>query len=370
MYQREQIIRLVCANVSVRVAAGTEADIARELPLFEENLKALTLKINEGREKGLQGDSRRVRDNLFANWDGLVTHGSVLADSILSTRSIPAQHTKAFEMSYRLLDNIVRQPNNMYDWFDLNRKRFDLVVQAAKTWPPKQEGSDDLFVVGPFRVHNTVGAKGAEIESLKSAIERVEKLCRKNSVPGFVRTLYGDIHVVARITKAHHAAWYFSSDDSLYLRRSKTTGIDEVHAIIHELGHRYWQKLASEEGKQDWRRHHEDIENKPVDLDLPVVGDPIPVKIPKVEKYPIITKIDGGRYYYEIDIGDGEMWRNSISAMRVWQIYSDQQRAEKNFPTTYSTKSAEEHFCEALALSTMGTLKPEHQILFDAIWNT
>lgn len=369
MYQREQIIRLVCASVSVRVAAGTEADIARELPLFEDNLKALTLKINAGKNKGWVGDSRRVKDDLFANWDAVVTHGSILADSILSTRSIPKQHIKAFEMSYRLLNNIVKQPKNMYDWFDLNQKRFDLVVQAARTWPPKQEGSDDLFIVGSFKVHNTVGAEGAEIESLKSAIECVDKLCRKNSVPGLVRTLYGDIHVVARITKAHHAAWYFSSDDSLYLRRSKTTGIDEVHAIIHELGHRYWQKFASEEDKKSWRRHHEDVEAKPVDLDLPTVGDPIPIKIPKIEKYPTITKIDGGRYHYEVDIGEGEVWRNSISAMRVWQIYSDQQRALKNFPTEYSTKSAEEHFCEALALSAMGTLKPEHQIPFDAIWN-
>ncbi len=369
MYQREQIIRLVCANVSVRVAAGTEADITKSLPKFEQAVKDFSDKITIGRDSGLQGDSRFLKHTLIQSWVTMIFQGLVLVDGILSTRSIPKQSMKAFEMAYRTISNSngAKQPADVYKWFDTNQKRLSLIIEAAKNWPPKQEGSEDLFNVGSFRVHNTVGAQGAELDSLRKAIEKVEFLSRKNPIHLFSKAVYGDIHVVARITKAHHAAWYFEQDDSLYLRRSKTTGMDEVFNMIHELGHRYWSKFALEDTKKQWVRHHRRMENNSVDLELPSVGDPLPVKISGTKELPLITKIEHGRFYYELTVG-GKLHSGAIPIMTMYKFLEDQQR-KLRFPTTYSTKSAEEHFCEALALSAMGTLKPEHQIPFDAIWN-
>lgn len=350
-------------------AAGTEADIIRNLPQFVQAMSNLSSAILTNQSQGKAGDSYSARFDANRPWVALIQAGGPLVDGILSTRSIPARDAKGMELAYRLMHNSRRMPQDVYKWWDTNLKRLDLIVQAAKSWPPKQEGSDELFTLGSFKVHNTVGAKGSELDSLKNAIERVENLCRKNPIPGFSRVVYGDIHVVARITKAHHAAWYFPGDDSLYLRRSKTTGIDEVHAMIHELGHRYWHKFASEEAKKEWQRHHWQTEGKPVEVDLPKVGDPIPVKIPKIKEYPTITKIEGGRFYYEVDIGGGEKWQNSLPAMKVREFYSAQQKASKNFPTTYSATSAQEHFCDALALLAMGNLTAQHEIPFNAIWN-
>ena len=351
--------RAVLASLS-RIAAGTEDDIRQHLP----DLKRAYLVLSN--IEHLDDYQQRAVEPAFFL---LIRSGRNVVAGVLSTRSIPDRGTKPLEMVYRLMTNSRRMPQDIYKWWNDNGKRVKFLIEAAENWPAKTEGTDELFTLGPFKVHNTVGAKGAELESLKKGLERVEKAIKSNPIPGFARVLYGDVHVVPRITKAHSAAWYYPGDDSVYLRRMKSTGMDEVHALIHELGHRYWHKFASEPQKKAWDLQHIRAGMKPVEVELPKVGDELPVAIKGVKnRYPTITLVEPGRLHYTIDI-DGRQHTNSISTRTVYDFYREQQKQTKNFPTPYSATSAQEHFCDSLAMLAMGNLPDEFAVPFNAIWN-
>lgn len=350
--------RAVLASLS-RIAAGTEDDIQQHLPALK---RAYTLLVGM---ESYQAHERWVREALTQ----LLKAGFKVVSGVLSVRNIPDKSAKPLEMVYRLMANTRRMPKDMDKWLDTNMKRVRFLIEAAEAWPVKSEGTDELFTLGPFKVHNTVGAKGAELESLKKGLERVEKAIKTNPIPGFARVLYGDVHVVPRITKAHHAAWYYPSDDSLYLRRTKSTGIDEVHALVHELGHRYWHKFASEPQKSAWNSQHMRAEMKHVEVELPKVGEEIPVSIKGAKgRYPTIVAVEPGLLRYSIDI-DGTLYTNSISTRSVYNFFYEKQKGSKNFPTPYSATSAQEHFCEALSLLALGNLPDEFAVPFNSIWN-
>jgi len=364
----DEVRRAVLASLS-RIAAGTEDDIRRHLPGLKLGYEGYIKAIRDADARALPGDSIVVRRWANEPWVAIIDDGVKVVAGVLSVRSIPDKGVKPLEMAYRLLTNSRRMPQDVFKWWADNQKRIEFLITAAETWPPKTEGTDELFTLGSFKVHNTVGAKGPELESLKKGLGRVEKAVRSNPIPGFARVLYGDIHVVPRITKAHHAAWYYPGDDSVYLRRTKATGVDEVHAMIHELGHRYWHKFASPQQKKEWERVHSRAESKSVDVELPKVGDEIPVAIKGAKgRYPTIVAVEPGRFRYSIELG-GETITNSLSSMTVYEFYREQQKVSKNFPTRYSATSAQEHFCDSLALLAMGNLTNEFAVPFNAIWN-
>lgn len=355
-----------------KTAAGAAEDIDRNLRPFSQAYKDFVKAVNDGQARGLAGDHLIVRRAANHPWITLIQSGFKIAEGILSTRSIPPRKAKGLEMAYRLFANSRRMPKDVYKWWDKNKKRLDLILDAATNWPEKQEGSDELFRLGSFRVHNTVGATGAELESLKKTIQVAEKMIRNNSVPGFSRVLYGDIHVVSRITKAHSAAWYYPADDSIYLRRDKKTGKDEVQSLIHELGHRYWDKFAKTPQKQAWVKHHQEVEDNEVpmeDVHIPTVGESLPgTKVPGVKGDPIVVKDDGSNLYFE-GRSRGKLTTYTIPKYKAYLFLQEQIKRNRNFPTPYSSKNAEEHFCEALKLMATGTLPEEHAIPFTAIWS-
>jgi hypothetical protein len=354
----------------LRTAAGTEDDIRANLPGLESSFQLLKEAVERSRSDGLSGDEILARGRFSTPWGGIIRSGRRVVDGVLSQRSIPERGAKSLEMVYRLMINSRQVPRDAYKWLDANGKRIEFLIEAAKTWPAKQEGGEELFALGPFRVHNTIGVKGPELELLKKGLERVVKAVGTNPIPGFSRVLYGDVHVVAQLTKAHHAAWYFPKDDSIYLRRTKSTGMDEVHAVIHELGHRYWHKFASADRKREWYGHHIRAGAKPITVELPKVGDKIPVKVkgalPKVD--PVVTDKSLGLIYYTVPLKDGRIHNDSIREDRVVDFYRQQQKAAKNFPTPYSSVSEQEHFCDSLALLALGNLPNEFEVPFKAIW--
>jgi hypothetical protein len=380
MYRRaldrlaERYVRQVLARQPTplkHMAAGTASDIRDNLKFFAGGYKDFVAAINEGHARGWAGSHLAVRKWANGPWVQLMNRGYKIAEGILSTRSTPATKAKGLEMAYRLFVNSSRMPKDVYAWWEKNQRHLDLILEAATKWPEKQEGSEELFTEGSFRVHNTVGATGAELEGLKKTIVAAEKMARKTPVPGFTRVLYGDIHVVARLTKAHHAAWYYPADDSLYLRRGSKTGKDEVQSLVHELGHRYWAKFADKAKQDAWKRHHYEIENNevpPEDIKLPDVGDAVPeVKLTGHKGDPVVSRTDEANFYFDVPYR-GAVRTFSIARVKLFMLRREQLKRTRNFPTAYSAKSYEEHFCEALKLLAAGVLPADHAVPFKAIW--
>lgn len=364
-------------KLSVRVAlrhltkdaAGSEEDIRRHLPDLKSAYDDFVQAVQDGKDRRLPGDHRVVRRWANRPWINLIEEGHKVADGILSNRSIPSRKNKGMEMAFRLVSTSRRMPRNVYKWWDKNQKRFDLLIEGAERWPEKEMGTDELFKLGAFTVHNIVGAEGSELEALKRGIKQVEAAIKRSPVPGLKKVLYGDIHVVPKISKAHHAAWYYPSDDSLYVRRTKATGLDEVHAMIHELGHRFWHRFANSQAKEDWYQHHVSVSRKEVDVEMPDVGDELPVRVRKFKTLPKVTRRDNGLYHYVLQVpNSGDIYKGTHPEAAIKAYLIKKTRIEKVFPTPYSSKNDEEHFCDALAMLCLGTLDDEHAIPFQSIW--
>ena len=374
---REKLIRIAHANPKLRSkllplikkhGSGTEEDISQNIQAFKNAYQKLSTAIQDAKDRGLSGDGRTAR--LWANrpWVECINHGFKIAEGVIGTRSIPPRSAKGIEMAYRLYYRSRRMPKDVYKWWDKNEKRLLLTIEAAEQWEPKQQGTDDLFTIGPFTVHNTIGAQGKALDAFKKMLELTIKKVKLNKARGFSKVLYGDIYLVGQLTQSNTAAWYDVGKDIVFCRVArKSWRFDEAHSLVHELGHRYWRRFAAEPLKKEWLRHHVGCSVKQVEIPMPDVGDELPVRIKGAPRgwRPRVIQTDSSTYTYERPDGSSA----TIARATIRRVQSQNEGDALRFPTAYSATNKEEHFCEALSLISFGTLTEEHEIPFKAIWS-
>ena len=362
---QEQLRGAKTAPHRMRIAAGTAADIDDNLAQFSQSYKTMVDILAMSTLSLLPATVIRYRAN--RPWLELMQRGLKIADGILSTRSIPKAEAKGLEMAYRLCSQARRMPQDIYVWFTKNKRLLELLTKAAMSWPEKQGGTDDLFKVGPFTVHNTIGISGPALDTFKKILKGVIQKVKKNAVPRFAQTLYGDVYLVGQIREAKTAAWYNRREDVVYCRLTKSSwGFDGVFSLIHELGHRYTFKFASKTAIGAWSKHHSRLSVKTVVVPMPKVGDPLPLRVRGAPRgfRPTVLIQDPTSYWFTRP--DGSMGSVSKTEIRELQHYN--LAAKIAFPTAYSAKNPEEHFCDALAMISLGTLPDEHADTFRNIW--
>ena len=355
----------------MKEAAGTEKDITSNLPNLEDAFLNINQIIAAAVATRMLGDNSHLRRTAHPHWLRILTYGRLVLDGIISTRSIPRKYAKGIEMAYRLCSNSRRMPKDVLKWWKTNKKRFELTLMAAKTWPGVQDGTDDMFKVGSFNVHNVIGASGTELAAFKKVIAAAEKMVRKNSVPGFTKVLYGEIYYVGNISRSRAAAWYNINEDVLYTRPTKKWGMDEVEVLLHELGHRYWRKFVSKDKKHEWFLHHLSVSGRNVDFEvaMPEVGDALRLRIPRMPRgwRPVVSRIEDGEYWFTLP--NGSERSHSVFSMRKFLYAQARNEAKQSkYPTAYSATNQEEHFCEAVSLMSVGKLPPVHSGPFAEIW--
>ena len=175
--------------------SGTEEDISQNIQAFKNAYQKLSTAIQNAKDRGLSGDGRTARQWANRPWVECINHGFKIAEGIIGTRSIPPRSAKGIEMAYRLYYRSRRMPKDVYKWWDKNEKRLLLTIEAAEQWEPKQQGTDDLFTIGPFTVHNTIGAQGKALDAFKKMLELTIKKVKLNKARGFSKVLYGDIYL-------------------------------------------------------------------------------------------------------------------------------------------------------------------------------
>ena len=281
-------------------------------------------------------------------WNGFTDAGTFLAQAVLGSKEIPAGQAKKIELAIRLFMGSGRLPKDPVGWFDKNLPLMNLLYDAAIQWPIKVEGeSEQVFTVGPFTVHNTLGLTGASLDGIKTTLGKAVALIKALRVPGIEKVLYGDVMIVAKIQKSTTGAWYFPGEDVVYLRQIKHAGADNLHNLIHELGHRYLHKFASKEIKDLWHRYNLSLEySSGSGAQMPEVGEPWPFPVAGIKGQAIVQRIEHGldRYYVS----------------ETGYLSGRQLRKDMRYPTLYAAKSEAEHFCEALALRALGALTEPH----------
>ena len=309
-------------------------------------------------------------------WLALGKDALKAADIILNTKDIPPKRNKAVEMAIRITGKAARErgkPNRFEQWWQKNRKRYDVLIEAL-SFPEKKMGGESLFKIGSLTVHNTIGATGKDLDGFKKALRKAVSLIKKSNgvVPGGLsKVLYGEVYYVGSIGRAHHAAWYDLSQDKLYIRPPKASwGMNIVETIIHEFGHRYYQRFMPKDEKWKWQMHHEigvsnlglEYEVKPLE-----VGEQIPLRIKGAPRgwRPSVSKVE--KYYYHYETWDGR--EKTTSRFKMDDFRRTQERKKALYPTVYSTTNEEEHFCEALARVCSGNLSKPHLDAFHTIFS-
>ena len=281
----------------------------------------------------------------------LINKGQELSRYILEHKDIPDRHTKDLEMATRAFLQVRRRPYKPKTWIQKKERRIKFLLKT-RDFPEKKAGTDKLFDVGPFEVHNTVGAEGKELEILKEMIEKATRFVERSPVPNSSDLLYGKIFLTGRLQQAHTIAWYHREKDQISIKTKKSMGPEQLRALIHEMGHRLWTIFLDRDVKRQWMRWHSSLKYKSPDVPLPKEGEPLGFDLKGLDD-PVIQRIDGDRYYVSED-----------GYLTINQIY-DAYTREFSYPTPYSATSKEEHFCEAFSLYCMDTLDSDHKEKFE-----
>lgn len=307
-------------------------------------------------------------------WPRMLRAAKLWVDYLLLTKAIPRGQAKKFELAARPFAAARRSPRDVVAWMEKNKRNYQYLTAAAK-WPDKVEngaGVEDVFTIGPFKVHNTVQETGEKLSETKKVIEYGAKHLRGSRIPGLAKTLYGDVFIVGRLAQPRTLAWYSRSDDKLYLRPHLKVGKGELHNFLHELGHRYWGKFMSRDAKSKWATRHFLMKHgyagfgpQEVSEDLPEIGKPLPIPMKGMKRGgpPVVTKIDPA-FIHVLHEATG---REAKILKTEYFKFLRGQAKRAQFPTPYASKDAEEHFCEALAMYLMGALADPHKAAFDAV---
>lgn len=336
--------------------------------------------VNAKKKEGWTGNEHELIMAASYAWIDMIAGSRPLVHYIIDKLVVPEGKTKAFEVAARLIGTTTNKsrPRNIFAWWWEHEAQIDLLMQGYLYWPEKAEGTKDLFKVGPFSVHNTVNLKGAKLNQIKEILETTAATLEKNCIPDLDKTLYGDVYLVAQIQEAKTLAWYNIKTDKVYLRPTKDDKWNELELMIHELGHRYWNKVASEETKAAWIAWY-DKQNR-IPAKIPKMGDTYQgfnftttttgqgltiITILRVEYVTEYTKnlSRSTKTRLECDISTETSSENRTF---VW----DEQRWGKvqNFPSLYAARNAEECFCETLSFFAMGVLPEKYAAPFRAIW--
>jgi len=194
----------------------------------------------------------------------LINVGHNLAKFILEHKVVPRGKAKNLEKIAKVFLSARRAPRKVDTWLQKNSPGIHIMLES-QSWPNKEDqpDQDDIqFGVGPFTVHNVVGLEGSKLESTRKTIESALNFLKKSKVPRVQGVLYGPVMVVGQLSQPRTLAWYYPSDDTVYMRPHLKLSRSDVHNLIHELGHRYWAKFANREKKAQWVRHHRDMKNQ------------------------------------------------------------------------------------------------------------
>lgn len=301
-------------------------------------------------------------------WKVAYANGKMWLAHVIDKKAIPPRKHKAVEMLARLFSKKYSwkgPKQGPLKWYKDNERRWALLPET-KRWDDRSEEGGGIWSVGPFKVHDTVGAKPEERERINEIIEKAVKSAGRTGLPGFKSVLYGDVYIVGKIGRPNWAAWYMPAKDAIYMRVSgkKISQMDASQTLLHELTHRYKAKFMSRDLWATWRQYHYDLSQKPVEPELPGEGEVLPFKVNRKEvvylgpdtvgNQMLATKADPDNVYLKVERLKYYGWFKKMAG-------------RGKFPSAYAATDAEEHLCEAASYRALRRLKKPHLDFFGQI---
>lgn len=293
--------------------------------------------------------SEATRGRLSHSMVPLIKAARPLAEWVIQTRVIPPGKAKSIEMVARVVGSMARLPQDILDWNKKNGDRLNLLLEAA-SWPERSdsdESASQVSTVGPFKVHNTIGADAKQFKEIQGLIENSARSLA--TTRDFKKVLYGDVFVVGQLKQSNTLAWYNVNNDDVYVRSLAKKGYDGLHSLTHELGHRYWYKFTSPEVKKNIRSLYYETQGANARSPSWVFnpGDQIPIKVRGVRGTPVVDRVDDTFYYFT---QGGQIAIRDVNRLLL---------GFRAFPSMYAASSVEEFFAECFSFFVLGRLKPD-----------
>jgi hypothetical protein len=291
-----------------------------------------------------------LRTRRSYRWQQMVNAGNEYIRAVMTLKNPPPGKIKKLELVARMFIAAKRNPHDLFAWWEKNVALVNLALEM-KDWPDKVADANTLFQVGPFTVHNIIGARGEELDNLRGSLEKAEQGIKQltDIVPGFDKVLYGDVYLVGKISQARVMAFYMPKSDDVYVIPFKHVGTTEVHNLIHELGHRFWHKFMGHTAQMRWGSHYYRTSIKGHTVAEPKAGDLLEGFAIKGFKKPLIVqKVESGIVYFDENV--------KLSWPKIRPLLGQ----IANFPSVYASTSGSEFFCESLAFAAAGKLASEH----------
>jgi hypothetical protein len=153
--------------------------------------------------------------------------------------------------------HLIRLPTRIIEPLEDRRKQLaeDLLV-VEKVLPVFDEVAHSESKPFQHEHFQIVTVAGATQEHLRHVVESLNQATTALKAR-FAEVLYGKVFVSPNRQIRGRAAYYTSADDVLFINVNVVAGATTVHAIVHELGHRYENLFATDkmlEAVQDYVR--------------------------------------------------------------------------------------------------------------------
>jgi hypothetical protein len=328
--------------------------MAANVELFEREISKGLLITRDGRPPKLTSYDyyfKNFLDQIGVPWDyGLVRNlyeiAAPLCHMILEEKAIPSNRIKTFEAAYKLVTR-KNKITSQAKWLVQAVKVLPVLLEANE-WPEAQEATIEIKNV------TVVNQTKHEVENMERLIQAAAERISNSQVKGTDRVLDSSVvWILSDMNRRRNVlADYVPSKDLIRLYYTKRLAGGELNALIHEWGHRLWEKFLDKETKLEWVKHHNQVSrNSSGVAELPKVGE----RLDFVKGKPTVAKIEGGKVWF-----DEQRYVNARTILDFLGKFAA-------FPTTYAATNYEEHFCEAFALYCEGKLGAPHREAFERI---
>lgn len=224
-------------------------------------------------------------------------------------------------------------------------------------------GSANTVKVDGIIIHNSLGASEKILTTMIAQIKKATGLIKGGNYAPMKKTLYGHAHLVSNVSGGNVLGFYNSSEDNVYvrtfLRGSKGMTDDRngyIHVLIHELGHRCFQKFIGNDFKREWNAYYNELRNKSADFKWPLEkGDIVSMRVKGITgTIHFSHKRDGWNYFYSSDNPNRNFGMGDDR--RVKKILRANAKGD-NFPSRYASTNYEEFYCETVAFYLRNDLK-------------
>jgi len=235
---------------------------------------------------------------------------------------------------------------------------------ACKSWEPIEGGFDRNFIIVPQMILND-----RMLQRCTEAVVRCERILL--SVEGYGapkpvvdmdQVVYGPV-LLGYDMLSRAAAFYIPSVDSVFIQ-SDARNIHELllqHALLHELGHRYYQKFATAERKAKWKLYDAECRD--------IVTSSKRMKTGSLIIHPRKFHLRGPDRVLEIkDFGHSVNLASQGSSRVDVTLPKQVVQILTAFPTQYAHTNTEEHFCESFAIYLSDGLIGPSLDAFRSIW--